>query len=162
MSKTRISKNSVKIRKKIFIRKKKNNDPRLHFKKLQKGRIKKLEFSKKRLQLIFGNAALRALAAGRIFAPQLETLRRILFKKANRHLRFWNRSSLVYYLTAKSISIRMGRGKGNLVNVVARISGGAIVVEFSGLLETSLKEIENNLINKLYMPSEIIQRTQYL
>ena len=56
----------------------------------------------------------------------------------------------------------MGSGKGNLVNVVARISGGSIVVEFSGLLETSLKEIENNLINKLYMPSEIIQRTQYL
>ena len=114
------------------------------------------------MNIIFGTAALRVLEEGRIFAPQLESIRRILFKKANRRLRFWNRSSLVYYLTAKSISIRMGRGKGNLVNVVARIAGGAVVVEFSGLQENTLREIEKNIINKLYMSSELFFRESYL
>ena len=146
MFSVRVSKNSLIVNKFIERKKKKKNDPRLNFKKLQKGRIRKLEFSKSRLKIIFGTQALR----------------RILFRKAGRRLRFWNRSNLVYYLTAKSIAIRMGRGKGNLVHVVSRISGGAILVEFSGLSSEQSFEIKKNLVNKLYMSSELIFRQQYL
>jgi len=162
MYSVRISKNSLVVNKFIERKKKKKNDTRLNFKKLKKGRIRKLEFLKSRLKIVFGTQALRVLSSGRIFAPHLETVRRILFRKAGRRLRFWNRSTLVYYLTAKSIAIRMGRGKGNLVHVISRISGGAVLVEFSGLSFEQSFEIKKNLLNKLYMPSELVLRQQYL
>jgi len=142
--------------------KKKKKDFRLYMKKLQKGKIKTFETSKKKLTLIFGTAGLRALTAGRVFPFQYETLRRVLFKKANRKLRFWNRSTFSFFLTKKPISIRMGRGKGEISCITARITAGAILFEFTGLNEYKLNEIKKTLLNKLYIKYELIFRQNYL
>jgi len=141
---------------------KKKRDPRLNFKKMHKGRIQKFEFSQKRLVLKFGTIGLRSKKSGRLRAFHLESVRRLLFRYAGRRLRFWNRSFLKHFLTAKAISIRMGRGKGTLVASVARISGGSIILEFTGVNLEILNELKKPILNKMRIPCEIILRNTYL
>lgn len=141
---------------------KKKRDPRLNFKKMHKGRIHRFEFSKKRLYLKFGTMGLRAKNFGRLRAFHLEGVRRLLFRYAGRRLRFWNRSFLKYFLTTKAISIRMGRGKGTLTSTVARVSGGSIILEFTGVSLEILKDIKKPLLNKMKVPCELILRNTCL
>lgn len=129
---------------------------------MHKGRIHLFEFSKKRLCLKFGTIGIRAKSSGRIRAYHLENIRRLLFRYAGRRLRFWNRSFLKYFLTAKAISIRMGRGKGALTASVARISGGSVILEFTGVTMETLKEIKKPILNKMKVPCEIILRSAYI
>ena len=141
---------------------KKKRDPRLNFKKMHKGRIQMFEFSKKRLCLQFGTVGIRAKNSGRIRAYHLENIRRLLFRHAGRRLRFWNRSFLKYFLTTKAISIRMGRGKGTLSASVARISGGSVILEFTGVSMETLQEIKKPILNKMKVPCEFILRNAYI
>jgi large subunit ribosomal protein L16 len=101
------------------------------YKKLKKGKLKKLEF--KSNCLIFGEVGLKAKIAGTISARQIEAARRAISKKIKKIGKLWVRIFPDLPITAKPNESRMGKGKGLVSHWAARVKGGSILFEVCGV-----------------------------
>ena len=101
------------------------------YRKVRKGRLKKLEFKSNSVK--FGELGLKAQVAGMITANQIEAARRTIARKIKRKGKVWIRIFPDLPITAKPTESRMGKGKGAVSYWVARVRGGTTLFEICGV-----------------------------
>jgi len=101
------------------------------YKKTKKGKLRKLEFKTSKLQ--FGVVGLKAVNSGIISARQIEASRQAISRKIKKKGKIWIRIFPDMPITAKSVSSRMGKGKGALSHWGARVKGGTVLFEMCGI-----------------------------
>ena len=101
------------------------------YKKVKKGRLRKLEFKANSLR--FGELGLRSIVAGLITARQMEAARRAIARKIKRKGKIWMCVFPDLPVTAKATESRMGKGKGAVSHWVARVRGGSTLFEVCGI-----------------------------
>jgi large subunit ribosomal protein L16 len=82
------------------------------YKKVQKGKIKKIEIRATKLR--FGSYGLKTLESTRLTLAQLEATRRAIIQKLKRRGKLWIRIFPDLPVTKKPNEIRMGKGKGSV------------------------------------------------
>jgi len=104
---------------------------KLKYKKVQKGKLKKLEFKTNRLT--FGTYGLKALESGFINISQIESARQNIARKIKRKGKIWIKIFPDVPISCKSTNARMGKGKGAFCCWAARIAKGTIIFEICGV-----------------------------
>ena len=101
------------------------------YKKVRKGRLKKLNFKTNTLK--FGTVGLKSTEAGFISAKQLEAARQAISRRIKRSGKLWLRIRPTLPITSKPLEVRMGKGKGNVSYWSARVKGGTVLFELCGI-----------------------------
>lgn len=101
------------------------------YKKIRKGRLKKLEFKANTLR--FGELGLKAQVSGMVTARQIESARRTIARKIKRKGKIWICIFPDLPITAKPTESRMGKGKGAVSHWVSRVRGGTTLFEVCGV-----------------------------
>jgi len=104
---------------------------KLKYKKVRKGKLKKLNF--KSNQLKFGTVGLKTSESGIITAKQLESARQAISRKSQRKGKLWIRIFPNYPVTKKPTEVRMGKGKGSVNYWASKVSGGTVLFELCGV-----------------------------
>lgn len=89
-----------------------NGPKQTKYKKIKKGKLKKLEFKANSLK--FGTAGLKAAESGVINSQQIEAARQAIARKIKRKGKIWIKIFPDLPITSKPTGIRMGKGKGQL------------------------------------------------
>ena len=121
--------------------------------KLQKGKIKKLEFKSNILK--FGLIGLKATSSGIITARQLESARQTINRKIKRKGKIWIRVFPSFPFTEKPISTRMGKGKGSVKFWGIKVSSGKIIFELCGVSQSKSLLALKSGSNKLPIKTKI-------
>jgi len=100
------------------------------FKKIRKGKLKKLEFKANKLN--FGSIGLKAVESGMINSRQIEAARQAISRKIKKRGKVWIRIFPDLPISSKPSGVRMGKGKGNTSHWVARVAGGTTLFELCG------------------------------
>lgn len=108
-----------------------NNPKYIKYKKIKKGKLKKLEFKTNKLK--FGTYGLKAEESGVIHSRQIEAARQAIARKIKRKGKIWIRIFPHLSITSKPIAIRMGKGKGQVSHWGARVAKGTILFEICGV-----------------------------
>jgi large subunit ribosomal protein L16 len=108
------------------------------YKKIKKGKIRKLEFKANKLQ--FGIVGLKAVNSAIITARQIEATRQAISRKIKKKGKVWIRVFPDLPITAKPISARMGKGKGSLSHWGVRVRGGTMLFEICGVKDPKIIE----------------------
>jgi len=127
-------------------------------KKFHKQRILGFDSKPNVIDLITGQAGLKALENGRVTPKQLEATRRVITRKMNRTGRIWFRVSPQIAITKKPQEVRMGKGKGLIKLWVAPVKAGKIIVEISNVSITTAKEILLSAATKLPLKTLLVYR----
>lgn len=101
------------------------------FRKERKGKIRGRETRK--ISLISGNYALKALESGRVTSRQIEATRRAMTRKMKRRGRVWIRMFPHQPITNKPVEVRMGKGKGNVSYWVSPVRKGKLLYVVGGI-----------------------------
>ena len=104
---------------------------KLKYKKTKKGKLKKLEFKSNTLK--FGTIGLKSKNSAIINARQIEAARQAISRRIKKKGKIWVRVFPDLPITAKPISSRMGKGKGEITHWGARVSGGSVLFEICGV-----------------------------
>jgi large subunit ribosomal protein L16 len=108
------------------------NGPRkIKYKKTKKGKLSKYEFKSNSLK--FGTIGLKAMESGIINAQQIEASRQAIVRKLKRKGKIWIKVFPDLPITSKPTGVRMGKGKGQISHWGARIRGGTVIFEVTGL-----------------------------
>jgi len=117
-------------------------------------KLKKKEF--KHFFLKKGIMGLKAISSNIIDSKQLVSFIKVLARNCKRQYKLWLYCIPNIAITAKSISVRMGKGIGNIINWIFIIKKNKIFLEIIGkskiILLTSLKKAKK----KLALNSKII------
>jgi len=136
------------------------------FKRLHKGTIRKCQYRLSAKYLQQGSAGLRVLKSGRFTQKQLEQARRkiVTVRKRKEKQKIWFRCIPDIPITAKSLGLRMGKGKGAIKYWSARLRAGKVIFQINRM--TKRREVKAlHLIKKvLPVPTKIILNkvTQYV
>lgn len=106
------------------------------YKKIKKGKLKKLEFKTNKLK--FGTIGLKAVNSATISARQIEAARQAISRKIKKKGKLWIRTFPDTPITAKSIAARMGKGKGAISHWGAKVKGGSILFEICGVKDLNI------------------------
>ena len=101
------------------------------YRKTRKGRLGRLEFKSNTLK--FGNVGLKSLESGFINARQIESARQAITRKLKRKGKIWIKIFPDQPITSKPTGVRMGKGKGQVSHWAAKVRGGTVLFEISGL-----------------------------
>jgi large subunit ribosomal protein L16 len=100
-------------------------------KKIKKGKLLKFKFKSNSLK--FGTIGLKASESGYITARQIESARQAITRKIKRKGKLWIKIFPNLPITSKPTEVRMGKGTGKISHWVARVKGGTIIFEISGV-----------------------------
>ncbi len=129
---------------------------RTKFRKAQKGRIHGA--AKGHTTLNFGSYGMKAQAAGRITARQIEAARRAITRYMKRAGRVWVTVFPDVPVSTKPAEVRMGKGKGSPEYWMCRVKPGRVMFELDGVDETVAREAIRLGAAKLPLPVKFIQR----
>src|SRR3989338_2848281 len=90
-------------------------------------------------KLAFGEHGLKALTAGWVSTRQIEAGRRVLTRYTAKGGRVWIRIFPDKPISDKPPEVRMGGGKGDVVDYVAVVRPGRIIFEMGGIDESMAK-----------------------
>jgi large subunit ribosomal protein L16 len=108
------------------------NGPRqVKYKKTRKGKLSKLEFKSNYLTL--GTVGLKAAESGVLNFRQIEAARQAINRKIKRKGKIWIKIFPSISVTSKPTGTRMGKGKGQVSHWVAKVRGGTVLFEVSGV-----------------------------
>ena len=108
-----------------------NKPKQIKYKKIIKGKLKKLEFKANNLK--FGTVGLKAAESGVINSRQIEAARQAIARKIKRRGKIWIKIFPDLPITSKPTGVRMGKGKGQLSHWGVRVSGGTVLFEVCGV-----------------------------
>ena len=108
-----------------------NGPKQIKYKKTKKGRLSKLEFKSNNLQ--FGTIGLKAVESGVLSTRQIEASRQAIVRKMKRKGKVWIKIFPDLPITSKPTGVRMGKGKGQFSHWTARVRGGTVLFEATGL-----------------------------
>ena len=126
------------------------------YRKAHKGRIKGETKAGDRLN--FGQFGLKALAADRITARQIEAARRAITRHLRRAGTLWIRVFPVLPVSRKPAEVRMGSGKGTPEFWACRVAPGRILFEIEGVSEEQAREAFALAHAKLPIQSKFVKR----
>ena len=126
------------------------------FRKAHKGRIHGK--ATRGNQLNFGQFGLKALAAGRLTARQLEAARRAMTRHIKRGGRIWIRVFPDVPVSQKPAEVRQGKGKGNPEFWIARVKPGRILYEMEGVPEDLAADAMRLAAAKLPIRTKFVSR----
>ena len=104
-----------------------NKSKQIKYKKVRKGKLKKLEFKINCLK--FGTYGLKAAESGIINSYQIEAARQAISRKIKRKGKIWIRIFSDLPVTSKPTGVRMGNGKGPFLHWGVKIAQGSILFE---------------------------------
>jgi large subunit ribosomal protein L16 len=129
---------------------------RTKFRKQHKGRIHGVASSGTTLN--FGSHGLKAVAAGRITARQIEAARRAMTRHMKRAGRVWIRIFPDVPVSSKPAEVRMGKGKGSPEYWMARVKPGRVMFEIDGVSDEVACEAFALAASKLPIQTRIVAR----
>jgi len=127
---------------------------RTKYRKQQRGRSKGAAYRGSSIN--FGEIALKSLETGNITSRQIEAARVAITRKIKRGGKVWIRIFPDYPVTKKPAETRMGKGKGNPEEWVARIKPGRILFELAGVEDELARAALTNASKKLPVMTKII------
>jgi large subunit ribosomal protein L16 len=107
----------------------------------------------------FGEFGLKATERGRVTARQIEAARRAMTRHIKRGGKIWIRVFPDVPISKKPLEVRMGKGKGNVEQWVAKIQPGSVLYEMEGVSEEIAREAFRLAANKLPIKTTFVQRT---
>src|SRR3990167_3888117 len=107
----------------------------------------------------FGQFGLKAQSAGWVTTRQIESGRRVLTRYTQKGGRVWIRIFPDKPITDKPPEVRMGGGKGDVVDYVAVVRPGRIIYEIGGLAESLAHEAMQRAASKLSLKTKFLKRT---
>ena len=108
----------------------------------------------------YGAYALKALSPERVTGKQIEAARVALTRHMKRQGRVWTRIFPNIPVSKKPIEVRMGKGKGNPHQYVARVRKGEVIFELSHVPKAVAQEACNQLSERFCVPLRFIDRSQ--
>ncbi len=108
--------------------------------------------------LVYGEFGLRADNAARISSRQIESGRRAISRAIKRGGRVWIRIFPDLPITKKPAEVRMGGGKGDIHEYVARVGAGRILFEMSGVTSEEANEALRLAAHKMPVKCTIITK----
>ncbi len=109
-------------------------------------------------EIVFGEYGLKALFPGWISAKQIEAGRRVLTRYTQKGGRVWIRIFPDKPITDKPPEVRMGGGKGDVVDYVSVVRPGKIIFEIGGIPETLASQAMKIVASKLPIKTKFIKR----
>jgi len=91
-------------------------------------------------KIVFGDFALKAASCGWISSRQIEAGRKVLTRYTAKGGRVWIRIFPDKPVSDKPPEVRMGGGKGEVVDYVAVVRPGRIIFEMGGITESIAKQ----------------------
>ncbi len=129
---------------------------RIQHRKTQRGRIKGK--ARRGNTVAFGDSGLQSLEPGWITARQLEAARVAISHFLAREGRLWIRIFPHKSTTSRPAESRMGKGKGEPEQWVARIKPGTVVIEVGGVPEDLAVQALNRAAHKLPLRMKMVHR----
>lgn len=108
--------------------------------------------------LVFGEFGLKALSAGWVSSRQIEAGRRVLTRYTSKGGRVWIRIFPYKPVSDKPPEVRMGGGKGDVVDYVSVVKPGRIIFEIGGIPENLAKEAMTIAASKLPIKTKFQKR----
>jgi len=108
--------------------------------------------------IVFGEFALQATSAGWLSTRQIEAGRRVLTRYTQKGGRVWIRVFPDKPVTDKPPEVRMGGGKGDVVDYVAVIKPGRIIFEMGGIERDMAKEALKMASDKLSVKTKFLEK----
>lgn len=107
----------------------------------------------------FGSFGLQALSSGWVSSRQIEAGRKVLTRYTQKGGRVWIRIFPHKPITDKPAEVRMGGGKGDVVDYVAVIRPGRILYEMgAGVTEQQAREAIGKAGSKLSVKTRFVKR----
>ncbi|MCL4339280.1 50S ribosomal protein L16 [Patescibacteria group bacterium] len=108
--------------------------------------------------LSFGEYGLKAMSASWVSSRQIEAGRRVLTRYTAKGGRVWIRIFPDKPVSDKPPEVRMGGGKGDIVDYVAVVRPGRIIFEMGGIPEELAKEALESASSKLPLKTKFLKR----
>lgn len=128
---------------------------KLH-KKIHKGRVSPL--IKTQQKVVKGNFILVALQPTRLFKNQMDAAILAIKNQMKKEVKIFLRISTVLPVTKKPSEVRMGKGKGNIYNWMARIKSGSILLEIISNTPHLALQALNSAQSKLPIKTKILKK----
>lgn len=106
----------------------------------------------------FGDYALKAKTGGWLTSRQIEAARRALTHFTQKGGRIWIRVFPDKPITKKPAETKMGGGKGDVVDYVARVLPGRILFEMGGIERELAKQALKMAADKLPLQAEFYEK----
>ncbi len=132
---------------------------KLKYRKQQKGRMKGLSW--RGSQLAFGSFGIKSLDTKWVTARQIEAARQAITRYMKRQGKVWIRIFPDKPVTKKPAEVRMGKGKGDIDQYVARVTPGRILFEIEGVSKEIAQEALRLGAQKLPVRTKFVVRRDY-
>jgi large subunit ribosomal protein L16 len=109
-------------------------------------------------KLDFGSFGLKALESKWIHEKHLEAVRKIILHYMKKGGKIWFRIFPQKPYTSKGVEFSMGGGKGDVVDYVAPVKKGRVILEIEGLDEETAKEALRKAASKLPLKTKFIKK----
>jgi large subunit ribosomal protein L16 len=109
-------------------------------------------------EVSFGQFGLKAMTSGWISSRQIEAGRRVLTRYTQKGGRVWIRIFPHKPISDKPAEVRMGGGKGDIVDYVAVVKPGRVMYEMGGIPESAAKEALEKAAHKLSVKAVFVKR----
>ncbi len=129
---------------------------RVKFRKAQRGRIR--GHATRGTRVSFGEYGLQVLEAGWITARQIEAGRVAATHFLHREGRVYMRIFPDHPVSAKPLETRMGKGKAEPEEWVARVRAGKVLYEIGGVEESIAKLALSRVANKMPLRCRFVRR----
>jgi large subunit ribosomal protein L16 len=131
---------------------------KVKYRKMMKGRVRGM--ATRGASVSFGDYGLQALESGKISARQIEAARVAMTRHVKRGGKIWIRIFPDKPITKKPAETRMGKGKGNVEEWVARIRRGRVLYEMEGVPREVAVEALRLAAHKLPMRTRFVVREE--
>ena len=110
--------------------------------------------------LAFGEYGLKALSGSWLSSRQIEAARKAITHFTERGGRIWIRIFPDKPITKKPLDVRMGGGKGDVLEYVAVIKPGRIIFEMGGVAKEIARTVLTRASHKLPFATRIIEKEE--
>ena len=132
---------------------------KVKYRKKHRGRMKGKTLRGSRVN--FGEYALKAVEPAWITERQIEAARVAITRYMKRGGKVWIRIFPDHPVTKQPAETRMGKGKGDVDQYVARVKPGRILFELEGLIQPEAKKAMKRAAAKLPMKCRFAVRDEY-
>jgi large subunit ribosomal protein L16 len=108
--------------------------------------------------VVFGEFGLKAMFSGWVSTRQIEAARKVMTRYTQKGGRVWIRIFPDKPVSDKPPEVRMGGGKGDIVDYVAVIRPGRILFEMGGISEEMAKEAIEKAARKISLKTKFIKK----
>lgn len=129
---------------------------RAKYRKQFRGNMRGL--SERGSKVSFGEFGLKATSAGWVSARHIESARRVLTRYTQKGGRVWIRIFPDKPISDKPPEVRMGGGKGDVVDYVAVVRPGRMLFEMGGITDQQAKEALTIASAKLPIKSRFVSK----